>query len=81
MIRAKLAEYLQNLLRKVHAIDPDFLDDLQILPIITKHSGPQSYDEVKKVNLILKDSIGGGTDNIPAQVIKHGGCALHRRRC
>ena len=41
------AEYLQNLLNKVHTTDPDFLDDLPTLPIIPLLDDPTSIDEVE----------------------------------
>ena len=37
------------------------------------------FDEVEKAILRLKDNKAAGPDNIPPEVIKHGGCALHRR--
>ena len=40
---------------------------------------PPSFDEVEKAILSLNDSKVAGPDNIPAEVIKYGGCALHRR--
>ena len=73
------AEYLQNLLNKVHTTDPGFLDDLPTLPIIPKLDDPPSFDEVEKAILSLKYNKSAGPDNIPAEVIKYGGCALHRR--
>ena len=79
LILERWAEYLQNLLNKVHTTDPDFLDDLPTLPIIPKHDDPPSFDEVEKVIISLKDNKATGPDNIPADVIKYGGCALHRR--
>ena len=42
------AEYLQNLLKKVHTTDPDFLDDLPTLPIIPLLDDPPSIDEVNR---------------------------------
>ena len=72
------AEYLQNLLNKVHTTDPDFLDDLLTLPIIPKLD-PPSFDEVEKAILRLKDNKAAGPDNIPAEVINYGRCAFHRR--
>ena len=68
-----------NLHNKVHTTDPGFLDDLPTLPIIQKLDDPLSFDEVEKAILSLKDNKTAGPDNIPAEVIKHGGCALHRR--
>ena len=79
LILERWAEYLQNLLNKVHTTDPDFLDDLPTLPIIPKLDDPPSFDEVEKAILSLKDNKAPGHDNIPAEVIKYGGCALHRR--
>ena len=79
LILARWAEYLQNQLNKVHKTDPVFLDYLQTLLIIPKLDGPPSFDEVEKVILSLKDNKTAGPDNIPAEVIKYGGCALHRR--
>ena len=79
LILKRWAEYLQNLLNKVHTTDPGFLDDLPTLPIIPKFDDPPSFDEVEKVILSLKDIKAAGPDNIPAEVIKYGGCALHRR--
>ena len=80
LILARLAEYLQNLLDKVHTTDPGFLDDLPTLPIIPKLDDQPSFDEVERVILSLKDINTAGPDNIPAEVIKYGGCALHRRQ-
>ena len=68
-----------NLLDKVHTTDPGFLDDLPTLPIIQIFYGPSSFDEVVEAILSLKDNRTDGPDNIPAEVIKHGGCALQRR--
>ena len=79
LILERWAEYLQNLLSKVHTTDPDFLDDLPTLPIIQKLDDPPSFDEVERAILNLKDNKAAGPDNIPAEVIKYGGCALHRR--
>ena len=79
LILERLAEYLQNLLNKVHTTDPGFLDDLPTLPIIPKLDDPPSFDEVEKAILSLKDNKAAGPDNIPAEVIKYGVCALHRR--
>ena len=76
---ARWAEYLQNLLNKVHTTDPNFLDDLPTLPFIPKLDDPPSFDEVVKAILSLKDNKTAGPDNIPAEVIKYGGCALNRR--
>ena len=75
-ILERWAEYLQSLLNEVHTTDPDFQDDL---PIIPKLDDPPSFDEVKKAILSLKDNKAAGPDNIPPEVIKYGGCALHRR--
>ena len=79
LILKRWAEYLQNLLNKVLTTDPGLLDDLSTLPIIPKLDDPPSFDEVKKANLSLKDNKAAGPDNIPAEVIQYGGCALHRR--
>ena len=49
------------------------------LPIIPKLDDPPSIDEVEKVILSLKDNKTAGPGNIPAEVIKHGRCVLHRR--
>ena len=70
------AEYLQN---KVHVAEPGFLDDLPTLPTIPKLYDTPSFDEVEKAIISLKDNKAAGPDNISAEVIKHGGCALHRR--
>ena len=78
LILKRWAEYLQNLLNKVHTTDPDFLDDLPTLPIIPKLDDPPSFDEVEKVILSLKDYKAAGPDNILAEINKYGGCALHR---
>ena len=79
LILERWAEYLQNLLNKVHTTDPGFLNDLPTLQIIPKLDDPPSFDEVEKAILSLQDSKSAGPDNIPAEVIKYGGCALHRR--
>ena len=79
LILVRWAEYLQNLLSKVHTTDPVFLDDLPTLPIIPKLDDPPSFDEVEMAILCLKDNKAAGPDNIPADVIKYGGCALRRR--
>ena len=78
LILKRWAEYLQNLLNKVHTTDPGFLGDLPTLQIIPKLDGPPSFVEVEKAILSLKDNKAAGPDNIPAEVIKYGGCALHR---
>ena len=80
LLLERWAEYLQNLLNKVHTTDPGFLDDLPTLPIIPKLDDPPSNDEVEKAILSLKDNKTGGPDNIPDEVIKYGGCALHGRQ-
>ena len=36
-----------------------------------------SFDEVEKAIIGLKDNKTTGPDNIPAEVIEYGGCALH----
>ena len=64
-----LAEYLQNQLNKVNTTDTIFLDDLPTLPITPKPDDPQSFNEVEKAILNLKDSKTAGPDNIPAEVI------------
>ena len=79
LILERLAEYLQNLLNRVHPTDPGFLVDLPTLPIIPKHDDPPSFDEVEKAIHSLKDNEAAGPDNIHAEVDKYGGCALHRR--
>ena len=56
LILARWAEYLQNLLNKVHTTDPGFLDDLPTLSIISKLDGPPSFDELVKAILSLKDN-------------------------
>ena len=78
-ILKRLAEYLQNLLNKVHTTDPGYLDYQPTLPIIPKLDDPPSFETVEKTILSLKDNKAVGPDNIPAEVIKYGGCALHRR--
>ena len=76
MILARWAEYLQNWLSKVHATDPAFLDVLPTLPIIPNLDDPPCIDKVEKAILSLKDNKAVGPDNIFADVIKYGGCAL-----
>ena len=74
-----MAEYLQSLLNKVHTTDPGFLDDLPTLPIVPKLDDPTSFDKEEKAIFSLKDDKAAGPDNNHAEVIKYGGCALHRR--
>ena len=78
LILARWAEYLQNLLDKTRTTDPGFLDDLPTLPIILKLDDPPSFDEVVKAILSLRDNKAAGPGNILPEVIKYGGCALHR---
>ena len=78
-ILERWAEYLKNLLNMVHTTDPGFLYDLPTLPIIPKLDDPPFFDEVENAILCLKDNKTAGPDNIPAEVIKYGGCALCRR--
>ena len=66
LILSWLAEYLQNLLNKVHITDPGFLADLTTQPIIPKLCDPPSLDEEEKVILCLNDNKTAGPDNIPA---------------
>ena len=79
LIFARWAEYLQNMLNKAHTTDAGFLCDLPTQPIIPKLNDPPSIDEVEKTILSLNDNKTAGADNIPAEVNKHGGFALHRR--
>ena len=79
LILERWAEYLQNLLNKVHANDQGFLDDLPTLPIIPRFYDPPSFDKMKKAIHCLNDNKAVCPDNIPDDVIKYGGCALHRR--
>ena len=91
LILERWAEYPQNLLNKVHTTNPGFLDDLPTLPIIPRLDDPPtlpiiprlddppSFDEMEKDIISLKDNIAAGPDDIPADVIKYGGCALHTR--
>ena len=79
LILERWADYLQNLLNRVHTTDSGFRDDLPTLPIIPKLDDPPSFDEVEKAILSLKGNKTDGPDNISAEVIKYGWCALHRR--
>ena len=79
LILRRWAEYLKHLLNKVHTTDPGFLDDLSTLPTLPKLDDPPFFGKVEKAILSLKDNKAAGPDNIPAEVIKYGGCALHRR--
>ena len=79
LILERWAKYLQSLLSKAHITDPGFLGDLPTLSTIPKLDDPPSFGEVEKVILSLKDFKVAGPDNIPAEVIKYGGCALYRR--
>ena len=45
----------------------------------SKLDDPPSFDEVERAIFRLKDNKAAGPDNIPPEVIKYGGCALHRR--
>ena len=56
LILARWAEYLQNLLIKVHSTDQGILDDLPTQPIIQKLDDPPSIDKVEKAIFSLKDS-------------------------
>ena len=64
LILARLAEYLQNLLNKVHISDHCFLDDLTTLPFIPKLDNPSSFDEVEMAILRLKYNKTTVPDNI-----------------
>ena len=66
LILRRLAEYLKNLLNKVHITNMDFLDYLPTLPIIANLDDPSSFDEVEYAIFCLKDNITAGPDNIPA---------------
>ena len=79
LILKRWAEYLKNLLLKVHTNDSGFLDDLPTLPIIPILDDPPSFDDVERAILRLKDNKAAGPHSIPTEVIKYGGCALHRR--
>ena len=54
LILARWAEYLQNLLSKVHTTDPGFLDDLLTLPIFPKLDDPPSFDKLVMAILSFK---------------------------
>ena len=79
LILKRWTEYQQSLLNKVHTTDPGFLDDLLTLPITPNLDDPPSFDNVEKAILSPKDNMAVGPDDILAEVIKYGGCALHRR--
>ena len=79
LILERWAACLQILLNMIHKTDPGFQDDPPTLPIIQELDDPPSFDEVEKAILSLKDNKAAGPDNIPAEVIKYGGCALCRR--
>ena len=64
LILAKWADYLQNLLSKVHTTDPGFLDDLPTMPTIQKLDNPPSFGEVEKAIRTIKDNKTAGPDNI-----------------
>ena len=66
LILARFAEYLQNLLNKVHITNMDSMDDLPTLQIIAKLDDPSSFEEVEKAIFCLKDNKTAGSDNIPA---------------
>ena len=51
LVLARWAEYLQNLLNKVHITNPGFLHDPPTLPIIPRLDDPPSFDEVVKDSL------------------------------
>ena len=53
-ILERWAEYIQNLLQKVHTTDPHFMDDLPTLQIIAKLDDPPSFDKVEKAILSQK---------------------------
>ena len=80
LILARWAEFLQNLLNKVHTIDPGILDEILTLPIIPRLDDPPFCDEVKRAILSHNDNKTAGPDNISAEIIKIGGCDLHRRQ-
>ena len=67
------------MLNKVHTTDPSFMDALPTQPIIPKLDDPPSFDEMEKTILSLKDNKTACPDKIPAEVVKNGGYALHRR--
>ena len=73
LILARWAEYLLSLLNKVHTTAC-----LPTLPLIPKLDVPPSFDEVVKAILCLIDNKTHSPDNIPAEIIKYGGCAMHR---
>ena len=79
MILARWAKYEQSMLNKVHATEQAFLDDLPTQLIIPNLDDPPSLDKVKKAILSLNDNKAACPDNIPPEVFKYGGCALHQR--
>ena len=79
LILERWAEYLQNLLSKVHTTDPGFLDDIPTLQIISKHDEPPSFDDVEKEKLNLNGKKTADPDKITAEVIEYGACASHKR--
>ena len=54
LVLKRWAEYLQNLLNKVHTTGPSFVDDQPTLPIVPKLDDPPSFDEVEKAVISLK---------------------------
>ena len=79
LILERWAEYLQNLLNKVHTTDPCFLDDLPTLPIIPKLDDPPSFDEVERSILRLKTTKQPVLTTSLLRSLSMVNCALHRR--
>jgi len=78
-ILCRWAEHLSELLNCINPHDPTFLDLLPQFPSIPDLDLTPSLHEISIAVSGLKNNKASGPDDIPAEVLKHGGHALLHR--
>ena len=78
-IAARWTEHFTSLLNHRNPTQPDFIENLQPMPIIAALDTFPSFSEVTRAINHLKNRKSPGVDTIPPEVIKEGGYLLKRR--
>lgn len=75
-ILERWAEHYQDLLNRSNPTDPTFLENLPDLPIMHDLDNIPNHQEVQIAIRSLKNNKATGPDNIPTEILKHGGNAV-----
>lgn len=70
------AEHYQQLLNRSNPSDPTVFENLPELPIIEDLDNFPTRQEVHMAIISLKNNKAAGPDNIPSEILKHGGNAI-----